>query len=169
MRKKRTARWVFEVWKNENSQRRPFDDEGTADVAGDPGDICDGGIAGGRQPDEAQAEVQRMRKRADSGVARERMWRHLDFGGIKTKLRYTIRQVKCPQCGLRGTGAVGAARLVVCAAVRESGGLPGAALRHDDGRPADADNVAVSRENLYAGGRISRTAEPRAARRTHAH
>lgn len=41
------------------------------------------------------------RRRATSGVGRERMWRHLDLGGIKTKLRYSIRQVKCPQCGVR--------------------------------------------------------------------
>lgn len=32
---------------------------------------------------------------------RERMWRHLDLGGMRAWLRYTIRRVCCPECGVR--------------------------------------------------------------------
>jgi transposase len=32
---------------------------------------------------------------------RERRWRHLDLGGIKVQLRYLIRRVRCPDCGVR--------------------------------------------------------------------
>jgi transposase len=32
---------------------------------------------------------------------RERRWRHLDLGGIKTELRYELRRVRCPKCGVR--------------------------------------------------------------------
>lgn len=32
---------------------------------------------------------------------RERQWRHLDLGGIMTHLRYEIRRVSCPKCGVR--------------------------------------------------------------------
>jgi len=32
---------------------------------------------------------------------RERRWRHLDLGGIKVQLRYVIRRVRCPSCGVR--------------------------------------------------------------------
>lgn len=31
---------------------------------------------------------------------RERYWRHLDLGGMKTELRYAIRRVDCPRCGV---------------------------------------------------------------------
>jgi transposase len=31
---------------------------------------------------------------------RERWWRHLDLGGMKTELRYSIRRVECPRCGV---------------------------------------------------------------------
>jgi transposase len=31
---------------------------------------------------------------------RERRWRHLDLGGMKTELRYAIRRVDCPGCGV---------------------------------------------------------------------
>jgi transposase len=31
---------------------------------------------------------------------RERRWRHLDLGGMKTELRYAIRRVDCPRCGV---------------------------------------------------------------------
>ncbi|HTQ43156.1 MAG TPA: ISL3 family transposase [Polyangiaceae bacterium] len=31
---------------------------------------------------------------------RERTWRHLDLGGMKTELRYAIRRVSCPRCGV---------------------------------------------------------------------
>ena len=31
---------------------------------------------------------------------RERLWRHLDLGGMKTELRYAIRRVDCPRCGV---------------------------------------------------------------------
>ena len=32
---------------------------------------------------------------------RQRQWRHLDLGGIMTHLRYDIRRVRCPKCGVR--------------------------------------------------------------------
>lgn len=32
---------------------------------------------------------------------RERRWRHLDLGGIMTHLRYDLRRVRCPKCGVR--------------------------------------------------------------------
>lgn len=32
---------------------------------------------------------------------RTRTWRHLDLGGIKCELRYRIRRVKCPRCGVK--------------------------------------------------------------------
>lgn len=32
---------------------------------------------------------------------RERDWRHMDLGGIMTRLRYDIRRVNCPDCGTR--------------------------------------------------------------------
>lgn len=32
---------------------------------------------------------------------RLRTWRHLDLGGIATKLRYELRRVQCPRCGVR--------------------------------------------------------------------
>jgi transposase len=31
---------------------------------------------------------------------RERLWRHLDLGGMKMELRYEIRRVECPRCGV---------------------------------------------------------------------
>jgi transposase len=31
---------------------------------------------------------------------RERSWRHLDLAGMKTRLRYAIRRVDCPRCGV---------------------------------------------------------------------
>jgi transposase len=42
-------------------------------------------------------------KRTVRGVydRRERRWRHLDLGGIKTELRYELRRVRCPSCGVR--------------------------------------------------------------------
>jgi len=30
----------------------------------------------------------------------ERRWRHLDFGGVTVVLRYGLRRVKCPRCGV---------------------------------------------------------------------
>lgn len=41
------------------------------------------------------------RSRQETGVVRERQWRLLDLWGVKTTLRYAIRQVKCPECGIR--------------------------------------------------------------------
>lgn len=32
--------------------------------------------------------------------ARERYWRHLDLGGMKWHLRYRLRRVRCPRCGV---------------------------------------------------------------------
>jgi len=32
---------------------------------------------------------------------RQRRWRHLDLGGIKVQLRYVMRRVRCPDCGVR--------------------------------------------------------------------
>jgi transposase len=32
---------------------------------------------------------------------RERRWRHLDLGGMRCDLRYSLRRAKCPQCGVR--------------------------------------------------------------------
>jgi transposase len=32
---------------------------------------------------------------------RPRSWRHLDLGGIRTDLRYELRRVRCPSCGVR--------------------------------------------------------------------
>lgn len=32
---------------------------------------------------------------------RERRWRHLDLGGMKCELRYSLRRAECPQCGVR--------------------------------------------------------------------
>jgi transposase len=32
---------------------------------------------------------------------RPRSWRHLDLGGMLTEIRYTIRRVDCPKCGIR--------------------------------------------------------------------
>jgi transposase len=32
--------------------------------------------------------------------SRERSWRHLDFGGIQVLLRYWLRRVDCPRCGV---------------------------------------------------------------------
>jgi transposase len=31
---------------------------------------------------------------------RKRRWRHLDCGGMKTELRYAVRRVDCPRCGV---------------------------------------------------------------------
>ena len=31
---------------------------------------------------------------------KERWWRHLDFGGVRVLLRYRLRRVKCPCCGI---------------------------------------------------------------------
>jgi transposase len=31
---------------------------------------------------------------------RERTWRHLDLGAMKTELRYAVRRVDCPRCGV---------------------------------------------------------------------
>jgi transposase len=39
-------------------------------------------------------KVSRVRDR------RERRWRHLDLWGMKTDLRYAIRRVECPRCGV---------------------------------------------------------------------
>lgn len=33
--------------------------------------------------------------------ARERRWRHLDFAGMRVELRYRIRRVECPRCGVQ--------------------------------------------------------------------
>jgi transposase len=32
---------------------------------------------------------------------RERLWRHLDLGGIRCELRYAIRRVSCSRCGVK--------------------------------------------------------------------
>ena len=32
---------------------------------------------------------------------RERWWRHLDLGGFRLRLRYPMRRVSCPRCGVR--------------------------------------------------------------------
>ena len=40
----------------------------------------------------------RVKARYDS---RERTWRHLDLGGMLTRLRYQQRRVACPRCGVR--------------------------------------------------------------------
>ena len=32
--------------------------------------------------------------------SRERQWRHLDLGGMKWHLRYRLRRVRCPRCGV---------------------------------------------------------------------
>lgn len=42
------------------------------------------------------------RKVRDAKVvdSRTRKWRHLDLGGIQTQLRYEVRRVRCPRCGL---------------------------------------------------------------------
>jgi len=39
----------------------------------------------------------KVRRRHD---ARERRWRHLDFGGLIVRLRYEIRRVCCDECGV---------------------------------------------------------------------
>jgi transposase len=40
--------------------------------------------------------------RVDKGYdARERSWRHLDLAGMRLVLRYKIRRVDCPRCGVR--------------------------------------------------------------------
>lgn len=31
---------------------------------------------------------------------RQRTWRHIDLGGIKCEIRYTVRRVDCPTCGV---------------------------------------------------------------------
>ena len=33
--------------------------------------------------------------------SRERSWRHLDFAGMRVVLRYRIRRVNCPRCGVQ--------------------------------------------------------------------
>lgn len=33
--------------------------------------------------------------------ARQRRWRHLDFAGMRVELRYCIRRVDCPRCGVQ--------------------------------------------------------------------
>jgi transposase len=40
------------------------------------------------------------RRKAPTYDSRERMWRHLDLGGIKCRLRYDLRRVSCPKCGV---------------------------------------------------------------------
>jgi transposase len=42
------------------------------------------------------------RKLRDGKVvdSRSRKWRHLDLAGIQTHLRYEVRRVRCPRCGL---------------------------------------------------------------------
>lgn len=32
---------------------------------------------------------------------RERMWRHLDLGGMKCELRYSLRRLECDRCGVK--------------------------------------------------------------------
>ena len=32
---------------------------------------------------------------------RERRWRHLDVGGVRCELRYSLRRVSCPTCGVK--------------------------------------------------------------------
>jgi len=32
---------------------------------------------------------------------RTRLWRHLDLGGMKTRLRFSLRRVRCPVCGVK--------------------------------------------------------------------
>ena len=41
--------------------------------------------------------VRRVRKVHD---CRERLWRHLDLAGMKVHLRYAIRRLDCPRCGV---------------------------------------------------------------------
>jgi transposase len=40
----------------------------------------------------------RVRKGYDK---RRRSWRHLDLAGMRLTLRYTLRRVNCPRCGVR--------------------------------------------------------------------
>lgn len=39
--------------------------------------------------------------KAKSYDRRERLWRHLDLGGMKCELRYSIRRVDCKRCGIK--------------------------------------------------------------------
>lgn len=41
------------------------------------------------------------RKVKGSHDRRERTWRHLDLGGMMTLIRYAIRRVDCPKCGVK--------------------------------------------------------------------
>ncbi len=41
------------------------------------------------------------RKGSSHGAGRSRTWRHLDLGGIKCRLRYTIGRVECRHCGVK--------------------------------------------------------------------
>lgn len=40
-------------------------------------------------------------RRCPSYDARERFWRHLDLGGMTCRIRYAIRRVSCPECGVK--------------------------------------------------------------------
>ena len=41
-------------------------------------------------------------RKVDQGYdARARRWRHLDFAGMRVELRYRIRRVNCPSCGVQ--------------------------------------------------------------------
>lgn len=41
------------------------------------------------------------RRKAPTYDHRTRSWRHLDLGGIKCELRYELRRVECPRCGIK--------------------------------------------------------------------
>jgi transposase len=41
------------------------------------------------------------RRKAPVYDRRERMWRHLDLGGIMCRLRYSLRRVTCPECDVK--------------------------------------------------------------------
>jgi transposase len=40
-------------------------------------------------------------RKAPKYDARERLWRHLDLGGIRCELRYRLRRVSCSTCGVK--------------------------------------------------------------------
>ena len=40
------------------------------------------------------------KRRGQYDTLKPRRWRHLDFGGVRVYLRYGLRRVFCPDCGV---------------------------------------------------------------------
>ncbi len=88
-----------------------------------------------------------------------RLWRHVDFGGMKVELRYDLRHVECRRCGLRTEMAPWAEPdSTFTRGMRRASRALGAARGQDGDRGHDAHRVEHGRQHPHASGTASEPA-----------